>query len=393
MSSRFRTLREVLPPSYWTVWWGTLINRAGAFVVPILTFYLTRRVGLSLAAAGAIVALFGAGSIVASLVGGLCADRLGRKVTMVTSLSGGAILMAVLGFVTEPSVIAPVVLVLGFVGELYRPSVSAFVADVVPAEHRQSAYGFLYWAINIGFSIAPVAAGLVATVSYRALFFGDAATSALFAIVILVRVPESHPDLEQRHTATSFGDVLRDRTFMWAWGCMLLLSFVIYQSTTTLSGWMQAQGYGPGAYGIVLAVNGALIVLVQPMLTEWSKRHSLRAMMSASAVLTAIGFALHGGSYLWLHMTAVAVWTFGEILMAPSASTFVAERAPVLARGRYQGMFAMAYGIAGTLAPLLGPRLLAVSPSLLWGGCLVLGLLAALGFRAMKIQTGPGPMG
>ncbi len=377
----------MLPASYWTVWWGTLINRAGAFVVPILTFYLTRRVGLSLAQAGAVVACFGAGGIGASLAGGLLADRLGRKVTMVTSLLGGAILMTVLGLVSQPIAIAGVVLVLGFVGDLYRPAVSAFVADVVPAEHRQSAYGFLYWAINIGFSIAPVAAGLVATLSYRALFFGDAATSAIFALVIYLRVPESHPDLAQRHTATSFWAVLRDRTFMWAWGCTLILSFVIFQHTTTLSGWMQSQGYGPGSYGAVLAVNGVLIVLVQPLLNDWVKRHSLRNMMALCALLTAIGFALHGASvFLWMHVIAVAIWTIGEIVMAPSASTFVADRAPVLARGRYQGMFAMAYGIAGTLAPLLGPRLLAYSPLLLWGSCFVLGLLAALGFRAMKPQ-------
>jgi hypothetical protein len=34
-------LRRTLPPVYWTVWFGTLVNRAGAFVAPILTFYLT----------------------------------------------------------------------------------------------------------------------------------------------------------------------------------------------------------------------------------------------------------------------------------------------------------------------------------------------------------------
>ncbi|HET9992970.1 MAG TPA: MFS transporter, partial [Kofleriaceae bacterium] len=263
-SARFRDLRATLPPVYWTVWVGTLINRAGAFVAPILTFYLTRHRGLSLGEAGSIVALFGAGTVVASLVGGALADRLGRKVTMVGSLFGGACAMLWVSASTSLGMLCASVLVLGFVGDLYRPAVHAFVADVVPPEHRQRAYGFLYWAINLGFSIAPVAAGFVATFSYRALFIGDAVTSALFSLVVLVRVPETHPDpTRQSSRAFSFSLLLRDHTFMWFWLIAMLQACIIFQLTVTLSGWMQLQGYGPGVYGAVLAINGMLIVLLQ----------------------------------------------------------------------------------------------------------------------------------
>lgn len=40
--SRLAELRASLPPAYWTVWVGTLINRTGGFVVPLLAFYLTQ---------------------------------------------------------------------------------------------------------------------------------------------------------------------------------------------------------------------------------------------------------------------------------------------------------------------------------------------------------------
>src|SRR5205085_7226025 len=39
---RITAARARLPPVYWTVWLGTLINRLGGFVGPLLTFYLTR---------------------------------------------------------------------------------------------------------------------------------------------------------------------------------------------------------------------------------------------------------------------------------------------------------------------------------------------------------------
>jgi MFS family permease len=384
--TRIRELRAVLPPVYWTVWLGTLVNRAGSFVVPVLTFYLTDALGLSLASAGAIVSLFGAGSVCASLVGGVLADRLGRKVTMVVSLFGGAITMVVLSSVSSPFAIGAATFAAGFVGDLYRPAVSAFVADVVPAEHRQSAYGLLYWAINIGFSIAPIAAGAVATLSYRALFLGDAATSAIFAVIIFMRVPESHPDPTRKHLATGgIVSVLRDRSFMWFWGCALLQGFVIFQLATTLSGWMERQGYGPGAYGAVLSINGILIVLVQPFITEWTKQFDRRNVLAVSAILTGVGFALHGvTAWLWMHAIAVGVWTIGETFNASVSSAIVSDRAPPLLRGRYQGVYSMSWGVAGMLAPIVGPRVLAVSPLALWGGCAVFGLISALGYRAMK---------
>ena len=383
--TRIRELRANLPAVYWTVWLGTLVNRAGSFVVPVLTFYITDGLGLSLAQAGTIVAMFGAGAVCAALVGGMLADRLGRKVTMVASLLGGAVTMVILSSVSSPAAIAAATFAAGFVGDLYRPAVSAFVADVVPSEHRQSAYGMLYWAINIGFSIAPIAAGAVATFSYRALFLGDAATSAIFALIILVRVPESHPDPTRKHLSHGgLGAVLRDRGFLWFWACSLLQGFITFQLTVTLSGWMESQGFGPGAYGAVLSINGILIVLLQPFITEWTKRFDRRNVLAASALLTGIGFALHGTTaFLWMHAIAVGVWTVGETFSASVSPAFVADRAPPLLRGRYQGVYSMSWGVAGMFAPIFGPRLLEVSHVALWGGCAVVGLISALGFRAM----------
>lgn len=385
-SARFRELRATLPPVYWTVWVGTLINRAGAFVAPILTFYLTRHRGLSLGEAGSIIALFGAGTVVASLVGGALADRLGRKITMVGSLFGGACAMLWVSASSSLWMLGTSVLVLGFVGDLYRPAVHAFVADVVPPEHRQRAYGFLYWAINLGFSIAPVAAGAVATFSYRALFIGDAATSALFSLVVLARVPETHPDpTRQSSKAFSFRLLFRDRTFMWFWLMAMLQACIIFQLTVTLSGWMQLQGYGPGVYGAVLSINGILIVLLQPALSEWTKQFDRRRVLAWAALLMGAGFALHGlTSLIAVHACAVAVWTLGEIFNSPTASSLVADLAPPHARGRYGGFYAMGWGLASCLAPMFGPRVLAESPALLWGGCAGLGVLCAIGYRAMR---------
>jgi MFS family permease len=386
IAARFRELRRILPPVYWTVWVGTLINRMGGFVVPLLTFYLIGERGLSMGDAGLIVSLFGAGQVVAALVGGVLADRIGRRTTMAISLLGGAVAMAALGLATAPVAIGALTLALGLIGELYRPSVQAFVADVVPAEHRLRAYGLLYWAINIGFSIAPVAAGLLARWSYTALFAIDGATMAIYGVIVLLRVPETRPAHPSGDGAPRIGlaEIAADRTFMRFAAFTFLMSLLMYQSSATLSAWMTVQGHSAATYGVVVAVNGVLIVLVQPAITERIASLQPGRILMVSALLAGIGFALHGVSALVVvHMTAVAIWTFGEIAAAPTSAAVVAALARPEARGRYQGVFTMSWGMASFAGPLVGPRILeAAGPGVLWGGCLVVGAIAAAGFAA-----------
>ena len=73
---------------------GILINRAGTLLVPFLTLYLQSRMGLGIETATRILGAYGAGALVAALVGGQLADHFGRKRVMVGSLAGGAAVLA-----------------------------------------------------------------------------------------------------------------------------------------------------------------------------------------------------------------------------------------------------------------------------------------------------------
>ena len=68
-----------LPRPFWFIWAGTLVNRCGSFVMPFLTIYLTQQRQLSIAQAGGVVALWGAGGSVAAPLGGYLADHIGRQ--------------------------------------------------------------------------------------------------------------------------------------------------------------------------------------------------------------------------------------------------------------------------------------------------------------------------
>ena len=139
---RKKQLSQILPPfprPFWFLTAGSFLNRAGNFVMPFFVLYLTSQRGLSISQATLIISLMGAGSLGASFLGGLLADTLGRRKTILVSLlvSGG--LMFALGCIQFIPLLIVCALCLQFFNQLSRPAFSATVADMVPQEQRAQA--------------------------------------------------------------------------------------------------------------------------------------------------------------------------------------------------------------------------------------------------------------
>lgn len=388
--TRIGDVAAVAPRAYWYVWWGTLINRIGGFVLPLLTIYLIRVRHLTVAEAGGIVSMFGAGAIAASLVGGYLADRIGRKVTLLISLFGGAVALTALGFARELSTIAIMVGAVAFVGELYRPAVSAIVADVVPAPRRIQAYALLHWVVNIGFACAAVVGGLLANVNFSILFVLDAATMAAYGVIVLIAVPETRPavDIDHRPHPAARGAPPRSWIFDPPFVVYVLLTLAIallpVQGNAPLAAHMTWQGFSPAAFGGVLAVNGVVIILLQPAVSTWAIGRDPTRMLVIAVLLYGGGLALHGlANNVAVHAAAVFVWTLGEILESPTRSTVIATMAPTHARGRYQGAVAMTFGAAALIGPQIGTWLWQNGgPGSLWASCLGFSVLIAIALAA-----------
>ncbi len=180
-------IREI-PATAWVLFGGTFVNRFGTFVLPFLVLYLTSR-GYSAPEAGLALSAYGLGGVGAVGIGGLLADRIGRRNTIAVSMFGGATSMLVLSQVRGLALIVVVTVVVGLFQELYRPASSALIADVVPSDQRVTAFALYRFAINLGWAFGPAAAGVMAHRSYFLLFAADSATSAAFGVVALVALP------------------------------------------------------------------------------------------------------------------------------------------------------------------------------------------------------------
>lgn len=388
--SRLKPLVEGLPPGYWLLWAGTLINRLGGFVAPFLTLYLTGQRGVPISQAALMISLLGAGSFISQLTGGELTDRLGRRPMMLASFFVTPVFMLLLGFARSLWMIAGCTFLLGFFTDLYRPAVSAAVADLVAPEARTRAYGYIYWAINLGAAVAPVAAGLLAGWSYLALFIADAATTLVFGLLVFFGFRETRPVEAAQHAAHAG---IRERAQQIGRAPVLLLftfitlffGMVYTQGYVVLPLDMASHGLNPAQYGLAIAVNGFLIILTTIPVSNMAARWPRFPTMALAAVFLGIGFGFTAlASTLPLFVLSVAIWTLGEIAGTSVAPTVIADLSPIELRGLYQGIFGASWGLAFFIGPLLGGWVYQhVGAQALWLGCLVIGLGLSLAYLAL----------
>jgi MFS family permease len=374
----FRDNLRAMPPSAWILFGGTFINRFGNFVVPFLILYLTR-IGYSITQAGLAVGAYGIGHLIASSAGGHLADRIGRRNTIVLSMFGSAAAMLALSQARGYAAIIVLTCITGSLSELYRPASYALVGDVVAEEHRVVAFGLYRFAVNLGFAAGPATAGFLADHSFTLLFIGDAATSIVYGLIALFALPHGlRTYVKTDRTGEALRVAARDRRFLIFMLATLCITIVDFQMGSTFALHVKSLGLPSRAYGMLISMNGLLIVFFELGITQWTRRFSPRPMIALGYLLAGLGFALTGLARTVPALAAtVVIWTLGEMISSPVASSYAVHLAPERYRGRYLGLLMMMWSLGMVIGPPAGTSLFERNPAVVWAACGALGIAAA----------------
>ncbi|MEU6784998.1 MFS transporter [Nonomuraea angiospora] len=358
LGRRLSRLRLDLPSLVWSLAATHFVSRAGGVAQSFLVLYLTQEQGLTPTTAGAVVAATGAGGIGSQVLGGWLGDRIGRRHTMLVGFLGTAVTLIALGSADTVPVIWAAALGVGLMADLFRPVGSAVVADLHPSQ-RVRAFGLLFWAANLGFSIATITAGVLAQYGYGLLFWINATASIIAALIVWRRIPETRPATPDQTRRALLPVLLRDRLMI-----VMVLIYVAYftlflQTFATLPLVMTADGHGPAAYGAVLALNGILIVVGQPLAVRLLAGRDPSSVLAVSMLLAGAGVGL--GSLVESgvgYAGSVLVWTLGQIGIAVMFGATFANLAPADLRGRYMGIASATWSVGAVFGPLAGTVLL-----------------------------------
>ncbi|MFD9070382.1 MFS transporter [Streptomyces lasiicapitis] len=387
-----RGLRDV-PRTVWLLAAGQFFNMVVAFTFVYFFVYLTHERGLSVAQAGLISGIGGAGQVAGNFTGGWFGDRHGhRRVLLVGSLVSG---VGVLSLPVLPVALLYVVPVLSqYAGGCARAANGALVAVTVPEGARRQGFAVMRFAGNAGFTVGPpLGALLIAQFSYGVLFVVDGVGTLVFAAYAARVLPSRgvvHPVAGGAQDAPGVFAALRVRpTVVVLLGAILVTDLVYRQQYSTLPTDLARHGLDTGFYGWLLAINGGLILLLELPVTLALRGRRPLLIIGGGVLLVGAGygvlaFGVGAGSALAM----MGLLTAGEILYKTPATAYVADSAPAHVQGRFQSLYSGVSVSGVVLSAPLGGALYTAAPGALWPVCAVLaggaGVLLLVAGRAAR---------
>ena len=375
-----------MPRGVWILAITALVNRAGSMVMPFLTLYLTRQLGLTVSQAGFLFFWYGLGAIVAGPLAGRLADRLGPAAVMKASLFLSGAVLLVYPYAHSIGWVMAATLALAVTSEAFRPASMAVVGALVPPQDRKSAFALYRLAINLGMSVGPAAGGLLAALSFRYLFLVDGTTSLLAGAVLVGSALSVGRTAGQPRTLVPWR-AHADKRFLFFLAAIFPVLVIFFQHASSMPLFLVRElGISTAAFGFLFSINTVLIVLLEIPLIGRTAHWTHRRTLILGALLSGAGFgAMALATGIVSVAATVVVWTFGEMLFFPGSAACSTELAPHDRQGEYGGLYQATFSVAFSVGPWAGTAVLGqYGGRTLWGTMFLLGLVSAAMLSRLK---------
>lgn len=333
-------------------------------VLMFASLYLTRDKGFTLDQAGFIMAFFGIGSILGSLIGGWLTDRWRPIPVMLSSLVLSAMVIFFLPFADSAFLIATLIFLHALVADMYRPANSAAMSFVSKPEHRTRSVSLVRLATNLGFSVGPAAGGFMALwYGYSTLFYLDAITSLLACLILFLSFRNKLDKIGFREKGQGTEKSIersayRDWPFLAFIAMVAVYGICFFQLFACMPQYFKSNcNFSEGTIGLLLALNGFLVVLIEMPVIAWLETHKAPFLLIIAGILlvpTSLLFVRFGNCLLLPAIAYTFLMTLSEIFAMPFMMNFSLSRAGRYRQGQYSGLYSMAYGVSNIFAPMLG---------------------------------------
>jgi len=371
-------------------------NMAFGLIIPFLALYITIDMGLEEWAAGVVLAGYMIAGVPSMIVGGMLADKIGRRPVLLASLSLMSITMLMYFFAYDFVTLLILVLADSFVGSMYMPAANAMIADVIKPVDRPRAFSALRVAWSVGIVFGPVMGAMIlAFYPIKVLFVFGALILAIAFFLNLVYIRETKPEkLESiRVTFRSVAAVSRDRPFLLLCSLSAIFWFFFAQWMSVLPVYaFESLGVNEVEWALLFALSAGMIVSLQLWVTSQVVRFRRSRVLAAGQLIAALGFALIllATDYYAL-AGCIVIITIGEIFYMSVLSTVIADMSPEVKRGMYMGFSGLVQQLGAGFGFLFGMTLLGMlaDPTVIWLIFGTIGAVPVVGYYFFARMAGP----
>lgn len=378
---------------------GRLVTAMGSFVWPMLTFFLTTKLGLSDGKATLMIATASVLSFPAALLGGKLADKFSRKsiIILFDCLTVSFYLLAAILPLTIGTAI--ILFLAGLFQTIESPAYDALNSDYSTSAQRDKAYSLSYLGFNLGYIVGASVSGILFRRFVRLAFCINGL--AIFVSTVLIiffvhknnAVTEDIASLSENYSEyempidenVSVFSVLKKRPVIIY---MILVSCIASMPTSLMGILLPLQlkevlgNYGATMYGYLNSLNGFVVIAFTPIFTVL-----LRKFTEIPKII--IGLLLFvAGNTLFSYKTAAIVlfigmfiFTLGEVISVLGSNPYTSRRIPASHRGRIGGISTVIHSVFSSATQYLISFMLIVSSSnytLIWTTFGILGVVAAV---------------
>lgn len=378
---------------------GRLVTAMGSFVWPMLTFFLTTKLGLSDGTATLLMATASVLSFPAALLGGRLADRFSRK-WIIIIFDCVTVSMYLLAAVLPLTIGTAVLLFMaGLFQTIEGPAYDALNADYSTTAQREKAYSLSYLGFNLGFVVGASLSGILFEKFVRLAFCLNGV--AIFISTVLIfffvhaknAISEDTEALQMHYSEyelpvdekLSVMKVLKSRPVLIAMllvGCIASMPSYLVGILLPLQLKETMGQAGAAIYGYLNSLNGFVVIVFTPILTI-----ALKKLTEIPKVIVGLLLFVAGITF-FSFTTAVAVlfvgmfvFTLGEVVTVLGNNPYNSRRVPASHRGRVGGISSVIYSIFSSLTQYLISFMLIATQSnyrLLWTVFIICGLVAVV---------------
>ncbi|MFP5114598.1 MDR family MFS transporter [Bacillaceae bacterium C204] len=353
-----------MPRALWLLIIGMIVNVTGSsFLWPLNTIYIHDHLGKSLSVAGIVLMLNSGASVIGNLYGGSLFDKIGGYKSIILGIS--ITLAALIGLTFWHGWPAYIIfqIIIGFGTGIIFPSMYA-MAGSVWKEGGRKAFNAIYVAQNLGVAVGAALGGIVAAYSFQLIFLANTIMYIIFLLIAVFGYKGILGKSGKQAAIDIETPAIKNRKNLQALMILCtgyLLCWVAYvQWQTTIASYTQEIHISLTQYSLLWSINGALIVIGQPLLNGVLKHltASLKIQMIIGIGIFIVSFLVAGKAEAFSgFLVAMIILTVGEMFIWPAVPTVAFDLAPKGREGFYQGIVNSTATGGRMLGPLLGGML------------------------------------